>query len=300
MAATQTIFNRYEKKYLLTRDVYCMLRARLRPFMQEDAYGLYTICNLYYDTDDRMLIRRSLEKPPYKEKLRIRSYGVPKENGKVFLEIKKKYRRVVNKRRIALPLNEAMAFAEQGKLPSHIFYDEDAVRKDPAKVRFETAQIVKEIECFVKRYPLARGTFLAYDRMALTGTMDGFRVTFDRNIRSRNRLINPANGDFGTPLLPDGTYLMETKIYGVTPKWFSDILDEMRIYPTSFSKYGNVYRQEEAGFDYMDLMTHRLENWRAGTDRKSAGTAIALPDIASGQPGMSPVLPMPQPLPEAI
>ena len=259
---TQTVFNRYEKKYLMTGPVYHALRARLAPHMQEDEYGLHTICNLYYDTDDSTLIRRSIEKPPYKEKLRIRSYGVPKEDGKVFLEIKKKYRKVVNKRRIALPLTDAIALANTGKLPSRIFFDNAALAEDPDRVRFETVQILKELINFVKRYPLSRQTFLAYDRMALFGIHDGFRVTFDQNIRYRTKLVNPCLGDFGTQLLPADCYLMETKVMGATPKWFSEILSEMQIYPTSFSKYGNVYRKEIADFQYMDQMTHRIDNWK--------------------------------------
>ena len=258
---TQTVFNRYEKKYLLTGDVYLRLRKALASHMQEDAYGVHTICNLYFDTEDRMLIRRSVEKPPYKEKLRIRSYGVPEENGKVFLEIKKKYRRVVNKRRIALPLKDAMLFVEKRALPAHIFFDKTALQEDPDRVRFETTQILKELIQFQKRYDLTNGTFIAYDRLALSGKQDGFRVTFDKNIRYRTRMVNLSNGDYGTHILPEGCRLMETKVMGATPLWFSELLSGLQIYPTSFSKYGNVYRKETADFDYMDLMKHRVENW---------------------------------------
>lgn len=260
---TQTVFNRYEKKYLLTRDVYLRLRQKLAPYMTEDEYGVHTICNLYYDTQDHLLIRRSVDKPPYKEKLRIRSYGVPTENGKVFLEIKKKYRRVVNKRRIALPLKDAMLFVEKRALPARIFFDKAALKEDPDRVRFETTQILKELIQFQKRYELTSGTFIAYDRLAMFGNEDGFRVTFDKNIRYRTKMVNLCNGDFGTPILPEGCVLMETKVMGATPLWFSEILSRLQIYPTSFSKYGNVYRKEVADFDYMDLMEHRLENWAA-------------------------------------
>ena len=259
---TQTVFNRYEKKYLLTAPVYRTLRMRLADNMQEDEYGTHTICNLYYDTDDSTLIRRSVDKPPYKEKLRIRSYGIPKEDGKVFLEIKKKYQKIVNKRRIALPLKDAMLLAEQGKLPGKIFFDKHALREDPDRVRYETTQIMKELLSFIKRYDLTKQTFLAYDRLALFGS-DGFRLTFDKNIRFRTNFVNPSYGDFGTPILPADCYLMETKIMGATPKWFAELLSELQIYPTSFSKYGNVYRKETADFNYMDRMVHRVENWES-------------------------------------
>lgn len=113
----QAVFNRYEKKYLMTEPVYQELRKRLRSYMEEDEYGLHTICNIYYDTPDSELIRRSIEKPVYKEKLRLRSYGIPDLDGQVFLEIKKKYKKVVNKRRVILTLQEAYDYVERGIHP---------------------------------------------------------------------------------------------------------------------------------------------------------------------------------------
>ena len=109
---SQSVFNRYEKKYLMPEDVYRELRLRLLPYMQEDQYGLHTICNICYDTPDSELIRKSIEKPVYKEKLRLRSYGIPALDSAVFLEIKKKYKQIVNKRRIQLSLQEAYDYLE--------------------------------------------------------------------------------------------------------------------------------------------------------------------------------------------
>lgn len=77
MAAIQTCFRRYEKKYLLTPAQQEFILHGVRGYMKEDAYGRYTICNIYYDTEDYSLIRSSLDKPVYKEKLRVRSYGTP-------------------------------------------------------------------------------------------------------------------------------------------------------------------------------------------------------------------------------
>ena len=132
----QTVFNRYEKKYLMPETVYEELRTQLKPYMEEDQYGLHTICNIYYDTPDDLLIRRSIEKPKYKDKLRLRSYGIPGLDSKVFLEIKKKYRKVVNKRRIELTLQEAYDYVEKGIHPNM------------------EGQIINEIDFFLKRYPL--------------------------------------------------------------------------------------------------------------------------------------------------
>ena len=254
----QSVFNRYEKKYLLPMDLYMILRKLLKPYMAEDQYGLHTICNLYFDTPNYDLIRRSIEKPKYKEKLRIRSYGVPKADSRVYLEIKKKYQRVVNKRRISLPLIEAYDFIENGKRPKTLFFDKDT---DPATAAFEAEQIVKEIEFFIQRYDLTRGTFLAYDRIALFGKQEDFRVTFDRNIRSRTQNANLVYGDKGTHLLPKDYCLMETKVSGATPKWFSELLSELSLYPTSFSKYGNVFKQDVFGIDCTEPLYHRLQNW---------------------------------------
>ena len=108
--AIQCCFERYEKKYCLTLSQQRFLLERMTPYMKKDAYGEYTICNIYYDTDDYRLIRASLEKPVYKEKLRVRSYGVPQEDGKVFVELKKKFDGVVYKRRITTGIQNVEPF----------------------------------------------------------------------------------------------------------------------------------------------------------------------------------------------
>ena len=240
----QSVFNRYEKKYLMPETVYQELRGRLPPYMQVDSYGLHTICNIYYDTPDDLLIRRSIDDPIYKEKLRLRSYGIPAMDSKVFLEIKKKYQKVVNKRRVQLTLREAYEYVERGIRPQ---WD---------------SQILREIDFFLSRYSLERGLYLAYDRVALFGKEDpDFRVTFDQNIRSRRTRMGLENGDAGETLLPRGWYLMESKVMGATPLWFTRILSELSLYTTSFSKYGNIYKREHDAFDVDALMIHAEENW---------------------------------------
>ncbi len=242
----QTVFNRYEKKYLIPEEIYFELRARLRPYMQEDQYGLHTICNIYYDTPQYDLIRKSIEKPAYKEKLRLRSYGIPTLDTPVFLEIKKKYNKVVNKRRIQLPLWQAYAYVEQGIRPN------------------QDSQILREIDFFLKRYPLQRGVYLAYDRIALfQNDNPDFRVTFDHNIRSRQVNMGLEEGDCGEPLLPERYYLMESKVMGAAPLWFTRILSELSIYPVSFSKYGNIYKSKFDQFHPDEMLVHRTENWDA-------------------------------------
>ena len=248
-ATVQTVFNRYEKKYLLTKPVYEELRRRLEPYMQVDQYGLTTICNIYYDTANHELIRRSIEQPVYKEKLRLRSYGVPTLESTAFLEIKKKYERIVNKRRVTMTLAQAYDYVERGIRP-------------PGQRPAAEEQILREIDFFLERYPLQRGLYLCYDRIAMFQTDNpAFRVTFDTNIRGRRTDMGLENGAYGMKLLPDDYYLMETKILDASPLWFTRILSELSIYTTSFSKYGNIYKMERGAFDVEALMRHRLENW---------------------------------------
>ena len=92
MADFNTVFKRYEKKYMLTKEQYESFKEDIDDFMKIDEYGLSTICNIYYDTVDYKLISRSIEKPIYKEKIRLRSYGIPTPDSTVFLELKKKYK----------------------------------------------------------------------------------------------------------------------------------------------------------------------------------------------------------------
>lgn len=243
---SQLVFNRYEKKYLIPEPIYLMLREQLKEHMIMEQHGISTICNIYYDTLDDLLIRRSIEHPRYKEKLRLRSYGIPQKDSRVFLEIKKKYGRIVNKRRIELPLEEAYDYLNLGIRP------------------YNDSQILREIDFFLQRYSLKPKLYLAYDRIALYGKEDPeFRLTFDSLIRSRRVNLGLEHGDFGTLLLPNSWYLMESKILNATPKWFSDLLAKLKIYSISFSKYGNIYKKEHGAWNAKGIMLHRLENWRS-------------------------------------
>lgn len=222
----QKVFNRYEKKYMLTRQQYEAIRQRMEPYMEKDQYGLHTIRNIYYDTEDDELIRTSLEKPKYKEKFRVRCYGEPNAESDYFLEIKKKYKGIINKRRIVMKPQEAKAYLENGEKPR------------------EQSQIFREVDYVWNHYQLIPKIYLAYDRIALFGKEDAeFRVTFDQNIRSRDFALTLEKDTETTKLLKDGYYLMEVKISNAMPLWFVKILTELEIRSTSFSKYGNVYRR---------------------------------------------------------
>lgn len=224
--AFQTVFKRYELKYMLTLNQKQRILAAMEPYMEPDSYGRSTIRNLYYDTDTYLLIRRSIEKPKYKEKLRIRSYGRADAESTVFVELKKKYDRVVYKRRISLPHQAATAWLS-GKQP-------------PPK----HTQISKEIDYFLSYYGTLHPTlFLSYEREAYyCNNGSDFRITFDDTILCRQDDLSLGSAIGGTPILPEGKVLMEIKCSGGIPLWLTKVLSEEGIYKTSFSKYGTAYR----------------------------------------------------------
>ena len=225
MKATQWSFQRIEEKYLLNLEQYDRLRNVLQYLIEPDDYPESTICNIYYDTQDYLLIRKSMEKPIYKEKFRLRSYGVPKDNSPVFMEIKKKFNGIVYKRRVQAEEASAAEYLAGGKVP-----------------QVNDLQILNEIEWFRHCYDIIPRMFLAYDRLAFRSIEDPeLRITFDRNIRYRTTELDLRKGDYGTPLLSNDQILMEVKIPGSAPVWLSAILSELEIFPVSFSKYGQSY-----------------------------------------------------------
>ncbi len=221
--AVQYCFERYEKKYFLTPLQKEIFRQHIAPYVQPDAYGRYTICSLYYDMPDWRLIRASIEKPIYKEKLRVRSYVVPEKDGRVFAELKKKFDGIVYKRRIEQRADTVAAFLD-GTVPAR-------------------TQIEKEIFRFQQFYHTAPRVFIAYDREAYAGE-NGVRVTFDTGIRFRETTLSLTAGDHGTPLLTGDRILTEVKIPAACPLWLSHALSEAGATPVSFSKYGTFYRQK--------------------------------------------------------
>ncbi len=224
--AFQTVFKRYEIKYMITREQKAKVLDAMKVWMRPDQYGRTTIRNIYYDTDTYLLIRRSNEKPTYKEKLRVRSYGKAEPYSTVFVELKKKYKHVVYKRRISLPEAEAMEWL--GK----------------ERRCHKRTQISEEVDYFLDHYKtLHPAVFLSYEREAFYAT-DGsdFRVTFDDTILCRQEDLSLKSEAYGTPILPEGKVLMEIKCSGGIPLWMTRVLSKERIYKTSFSKYGTAYR----------------------------------------------------------
>ena len=197
---------------------------KVREKLNPDDFGKSTIMNIYLDTPSFLLIRNSIDAKGYKEKLRIRSYGVPDENSKVFFEIKKKHKGIVYKRRIDLPYKEALEYIYQGKKPCD-------------------SQIMREIDYAMKMYgnPLPRAV-IAYEREAYFWSEDSdIRLTFDKNVRYRIEDNDLMSGSYGIEIIPNDAVLMEVKTAGAIPIELSAVFNECKIYPTSFSKYGKAY-----------------------------------------------------------
>ena len=222
-----SIFQRKEIKYLFSRQQYEALLQQIRPLLVEEKFHKYTICNIYYDTEQFDLFRKSCEKPAYKEKLRLRSYGTPATNDTVFLEIKKKYKGIVYKRRIDLPLENVYDFINYKSL------------------RFPTDNInQREIMFFLERYNLLPQVYLSYDREAyLWKDNPDFRLTFDTNIKYRLDDVSLEYGNYGEPILDDDAVLMEVKCLNALPIPFVNVLSELGIYSRSFSKIGTVFNK---------------------------------------------------------
>ncbi len=232
----QNKFERRELKFLLTPAQYAAVRAAAERECRPDAYPSSTVTSIYYDTPESLLIRRSLERPAYKEKLRVRVYGKPAADAVAYVEIKKKYDGVVYKRRVGLNAASAAAWLQ-------------------GDVHRTGSQIEREIEYFLSFYKNLRpAVLIACERDSFAGDGD-FRLTFDKNIRFRRTDLRFSGGTRGELLLAQGNVLMEAKAPGRLPQWLIDVLSENKIYKTSFSKYGAAYQKRlreanEGGFCY--------------------------------------------------
>ncbi len=268
--AYQAVFKRYEMKYMMTRRQKKAVLEAMLPYMKLDEFGHTTIRNVYFDTDNYILVRHSIEKPVYKEKLRIRSYKQAGAQDKVFIELKKKYDDVVYKRRESLSQLETLEWLVSGTpFP-------------------KATQIGNEIDYFFRLYQtLKPKVFLSYEREAfyahvrpgeicqpgltdarrassesLLGsnahvrpgeicqpelTDSDFRVTFDENIRARQEELSLSRDVWGEPLIGEDKVLMEIKTSGGIPLWMTHVLAREKIYKTSFSKYGTAYEKMICG-----------------------------------------------------
>lgn len=223
----ENIFKRVEEKYLLTKEQYINLFNDINEYIEKDKYFETTICNIYFDNEDDELIYTSMDKPIYKHKLRLRSYGVPKNNDDVFLEIKFKFKKVVGKRRIKLKLKDLKKYLKTNKYDKH-------------------NQIMKEIDYLFKLYNLKPSYFIAYDRKSYREkNNENLRITIDTNLRSRKENLSLELGDAGKLYFDKEMYIMEIKTLGAMPLWLVKNLSDLGIYPVSFSKFGSIYKKDK-------------------------------------------------------
>ena len=224
MGETILSFKRYEKKYLLSAVQYARLMEALQPHVTPDAYHKSTVCSVYYDTDDCRLIRHSIERPVYKEKLRLRSYGVPRPEDPVFVELKKKYKGIVYKRRVTAGARQAVDWLSGATPPP------------------EDGQMEREIDWLLHSTELRPRAYIACERTAWVSVEDPeLRITFDEHIRWREHDLDLCAGTEGELLTKEGEVLMELKLPEAAPLWLARLLSEQQIFPTGFSKYGTAY-----------------------------------------------------------
>lgn len=221
-------FKRREMKFLLTEEQFKIISEGIAPYMTEDEFGLHTIMNIYFDNDNDDLIRHSLGKPKFKQKMRLRAYGkAAADNDKAFLEIKKKYRGITYKRRLEMSYKELFDYAALGILPE------------------KKGQVFEEIDYLKNQMNLVPRIVICYDRAAFFGNDDKeFRVTFDSGVRYRTDDLDLRSGDYGELLSAAPYRIMEVKSASSIPMWLVNILSKNKIYHGSFSKYGTIYQSE--------------------------------------------------------
>ena len=219
-----SVISRYEVKYCISFDTYHKLMNSINEYLVRDKYYYETIYNLYFDNDYFELINNSIDKPIYKEKIRLRSYSKVNNDTKVFLEIKKKYNNNSNKRRVVISYNDYLNYIKSGIIPKC------------------DKQIISEIDYCFKKYSLKPMIKIVYDRYAYKLKIDDeFRITFDTNIRYNLDELD-FNSDNDIMFMNDG-YIMEIKTYNGIPIWLKDVLDSLNIYPMSYSKVGEILKE---------------------------------------------------------
>jgi len=221
------VMKRYELKYVVSPEQTAFLREKLQGHMEVDEFGLTSIASLYYDTPDYRLIRASVEKPPFKEKIRLRSYGLATETSPVFLELKRKFDGIVYKRRVKTTIPLVKRFFEgEGDICAG-------------------GQINSEITTFRDHYKtLVPACLIIYDRTAYFEPGGDLRLTIDGNPRYRTENLDLTTSMEGISLLPEGYNILEIKVQNAMPLWLTAILSEGKIYKNSFSKYGEAYKQQ--------------------------------------------------------
>ncbi|MBO4365623.1 MAG: polyphosphate polymerase domain-containing protein [Eggerthellaceae bacterium] len=274
MKPAENPFERNEKKYILTAQQYRDLVIALQDRLEDDEYPESTVQSLYYDTPDRLMINRSLSKPAYKEKFRVRAYGPANEKCIVYVELKKKFKGVVYKRRVPLGLEEASLYV--AGMPY-----EQAARLSivrglvlPEAFSWATLQTIAEFDaCLARCEVLEPAMVIVVDRLAKR-TVDGsdVRITFDHELRWRDTDLRLGCNLDGAPLFDEGTVVMEIKCQDAYPLWLARVLSTLHIYPQSCSKVGRAYQmqQEQVRMEHLPSIAaaprceHKVLSWQKG------------------------------------
>lgn len=222
------IFKRVEKKYLLSKELKDEFLKRVGERIENDKYFFSTISNIYFDTFRNDLIINSIEKPIFKEKIRLRSYNNSTIQDEVYLEVKTKYKGIVGKRRVKLVLKDFYEYLDSGK--------------------YIDSQIMRELDYYFKYYKLKPSIFIGYDRFSYKSKDDEtLRITIDSNLRSRRDNLRLDRVGDTKNYFDEDTYIMEIKTLNAMPLWLSKTLSDLSIFPVSFSKYGSIYSKEMGG-----------------------------------------------------
>ncbi len=229
---TQNTFKRREKKLLVDEKLLPEIIEKLLVHLDPDSHNIdgkpYEICNIYFDNERRDITRHSNSKPFYKEKLRLRSYGMPSPSDNVFFEIKRKMNKIGTKRRAVVPLEKIYEFLESGTIPESEGYI--------------NRQVLSEIDYFIKTNDVKPSVYIGYMRNAYFGKDDPtLRLTIDREILTRHHDLRLEDGRHGEALLPEGKVLMEIKFHGGVPMWFASLMSEYSLSFTRFSKVGKEF-----------------------------------------------------------
>ena len=241
-----SVMKRYELKYRLSKEQVLYFKDKVQEYMKIDKYGLTTISSIYYDTPDFTLINRSIEKPLYKEKIRLRSYGIAKEDSPVFLEIKRKHEKIVYKRRIVSKEDKVEGFFQNGE-------------------EFGDDQISRELDAFKEKYGVLEPKYIViYDRIAYYQDDSDVRITLDMNPRYRTSDLNLHTSTEGISLLEEGEAILEVKVQHSIPLWLVKILTDGKIYQSSFSKVGTSHRLEMAKKSKPKLVSRQFATIKGG------------------------------------
>lgn len=223
------VFTRREQKYLITKQQYQALIKKLNYRMRPDLNGIdgrYTVTSLYFDNEDRDIYYETKNRLRFRQKLRLRVYDDTDINGTAFFEVKQKHNKVVNKRRMILPLQEAYRYLSYSPGESREGYETS------------NTQVLREIDHFRWLYQLEPEMIVSYDRHALHEIDNpDLRITFDFNMRTRNDNFAVEDGPYGDNFVDTDLVILEVKVDDSVPLWLTRILQEVQCDQRGASKF---------------------------------------------------------------